>query len=65
MIVSAKETDQCLLPKELLSQIENKCLLDIVPHPNQKKYPHQRMFVINIDEYAFLVPFVETDDTIF
>ena len=40
-------------------------LLDTVPHPNQEMYPHQKMFVINIDDYAFLVPFVEGDGAIF
>ena len=40
-------------------------LLDTVPHPNQEMYPHQKMFVINIDDYAFLVPFVEADGAIF
>jgi len=40
-------------------------LLDIVEHNNQKKYPGQRIFIVNIAGYACLVPFVEDDKTIF
>lgn len=40
-------------------------LLDILAHPNQKKYPRQRVFVVAVDGYAYLVPFVEEDDYVF
>ncbi len=45
--------------------IENGGLLDVVKHPNSNKYPHQKMFIVVVDEYAYLVPFVETDKDIF
>lgn len=51
--------------EDVLFCLANDLLLDTVPHPNKKKYPHQKMFIVNIDGYAFLVPFIETDDTIF
>lgn len=34
-------------------------------HPNDEKYAHQRVFVVAIDEYVYLVPYVETEDEIF
>ena len=40
-------------------------LLDILAHPNQEKYPRQRVFVVAVDGYAYLVPFVEEDDYVF
>ncbi len=40
-------------------------LLDDVSHPNKKQYSHQRMFVVAIDEYVHLVPYVENDEEIF
>ncbi|MEQ8952819.1 MAG: BrnT family toxin [Gammaproteobacteria bacterium] len=40
-------------------------VLDEFPHPNQKKYPDQRVFVLSIAGYVYLVPFVENDDEIF
>jgi hypothetical protein len=39
--------------------------LDIVQHPNQEKYKGQKIFIINIDNYAYLVPFVESEQEIF
>lgn len=40
-------------------------LLDDVAHPNIAEYPNQRMFVVMIDQYAYLVPYVETSEEIF
>lgn len=40
-------------------------LLDDVEHPNREKYSHQRVFVINIDDYVHLVPYVENKKEIF
>ena len=39
-------------------------ILDTIEHPNKKKYPNQRIFIINIDDYAYLVPFVEDENTV-
>lgn len=40
-------------------------VLDIVEHPNQEKYSGQRIFVLNIDDYVYLVPYVESREEIF
>ena len=40
-------------------------LLDILTHPNQAKYPRQRVFVVGCDSYVYLVPFVEEEDYFF
>jgi uncharacterized DUF497 family protein len=45
--------------------IQQGGLLDEVEHPNSAKYPGQRIFVVNIDDYAHLVPYVETRKEIF
>ena len=34
-------------------------------HPNNATYPNQRLFIVMIDEYVYLVPYVENDDEIF
>ena len=47
--------------EEVVFYIERGQLLDIVEHPNQEKYRGQRIFIVNIDDYAYLVPFVETE----
>ena len=40
-------------------------ILDVVKHPNPSKYPNQHMFILDIGNYAYLVPFVETETEIF
>jgi uncharacterized DUF497 family protein len=40
-------------------------ILDTVDHPNQGRYPGQQIHVIAIEEYVYLVPFVETDEEVF
>lgn len=40
-------------------------LLDTIEHPNQRQYPGQRIFIVNVESYACLVSFVEDDEVIF
>ena len=51
--------------EQIVLAIEADRLLDIVVHPNLGRYPHQRMFVVAIEHYAYLVPFVEEADHYF
>lgn len=45
--------------------IKRKGFIGIVEHPNKKRYPKQRMYLVNIEEYIFIVPFVEDEKKIF
>jgi hypothetical protein len=45
--------------------IEMGFLLDVLDQPNQEKHKGQRIFVVNIDDYVYLVPFVENDNEVF
>ena len=51
--------------EEIVLAIESDGLLDIVAHSNPGKYPNQRMFVVRVEQYVFLVPFVEEADYYF
>jgi uncharacterized DUF497 family protein len=51
--------------ERVIFHIERDEILDIVKHPNPSKYPNQRMFILDIGNYAYLVPFVETETEIF
>ena len=51
--------------EETVFHIERGDLLDILEHPNQERYPGQKIFVVNINGYAFLVPFVESETEVF
>ena len=51
--------------EEILSAVEQGGLLLTVEHPNKKRYPNQRIWVVGLRGYAHMVPFVETDEEIF
>jgi uncharacterized DUF497 family protein len=51
--------------EQVVFSIENGKLLDVIRHPNRTKYQDQRIYVIEIEGYAYLVPYVEDDDVIF
>jgi hypothetical protein len=36
-----------------------------VEYPNPERYEGQRVFVVNIDEYAYVVPFIEAEQEVF
>lgn len=40
-------------------------LLDIQDHSNTERYPNQRLLIVRIHGYAYLVPFVETENEVF
>jgi len=51
--------------EDIVFALQSGCLLDDLAHPNKDKYPHQRIFIVAIDDYAYLVPYVENSDEIF
>ena len=51
--------------EEVVFHIERGDLLDIVEHPNQERYQGQRLFIVNIDNYGHLVPFIESEEKVF
>ena len=51
--------------EDILFAIQSGDLLDDVAHPNPDKYSNQKMFVVNVDDYVYLVPYVETSEEIF
>ena len=51
--------------EDVIFYLQEDGLLDDLAHPNKQKYPDQKVFVVNIDGYAHLVPYVENEDAIF
>jgi uncharacterized DUF497 family protein len=51
--------------EEVLFHIEAGDLLEVLDHPNPSRYPGQMIYVVLIDGYVYLVPFVESDYEIF
>lgn len=51
--------------EDVIFYIENEKIIDVITHPNKSKYPNQKIFVIQINDYMYLIPFVENDHEIF
>ena len=51
--------------EDIVFHIDRGGLLDTIEHPNQERYPGQRIFIVNVEGYACLVPFIEQDNVIF
>lgn len=59
------KTERGITFEEVLMAIEGQGLLDVLEHSNRAKYPKQRVMVIAVAGYAYLVPFVEESDCYF
>jgi uncharacterized DUF497 family protein len=51
--------------EDIVFHLAHGGLLDTIVHPNQHQYPDQRIFIVNVEGYACLVPFVENEEVIF
>ena len=47
--------------EEILEDIKNGYLIAKSEHPNQLKYPDQKVFIVNHNDYCYIVPFVEDE----
>ncbi len=45
--------------------IESGNILKDLPHPNARKFPHQRIIYVNHKDYVYAVPYVEDKEKIF
>ena len=50
--------------EEILYHIDRGDLLDILENPKQERYPGQRVFVVKVGDYVYLVPFSEGADEV-
>ena len=51
--------------EEVLASVENGGLLATMAHPNTERYAHQRIWVVRMRGYVYLVPFVESESEVF
>jgi uncharacterized DUF497 family protein len=50
---------------DIVKAIRQGNVLDLINNKNRKKYPNQKVFIININNYAYDVPFVEDEEKIY
>ena len=51
--------------EEIIMAIANNQLLDTVEHPNKEKYLNQKIFIVEVKNYVYIVPFVESSKSYF
>jgi uncharacterized DUF497 family protein len=51
--------------EDIVLALEAGGLLEIVDHPNPRRYPKQKVFVIALAEYVYLVPHIEEPEEVF
>jgi uncharacterized DUF497 family protein len=51
--------------EQIALAVEGGDLLQVIEHPNAAKYPNQKIMIVAMDGYAFLVPFVQEVDGYF
>jgi uncharacterized DUF497 family protein len=51
--------------EEIVFHILHDGLLDVLEHPNKEQYPGQMIFVVDVEGYVYLVPYVETEESVF
>lgn len=67
---NAEKNEQLIVERgisfeEIVFYIENNGLLDDIAHPNSQDYSRQRIFVVAVESYVYLVPYVENKDELF
>ena len=51
--------------EDVVYHINHGGLLNTIEHPNQDHYFGQKIFIVDIEKYAYIIPFVEDDNFIF
>ncbi len=51
--------------EQVVVLMERGHVLDTIEHPNQERYPGQKIVVLRIDDYVYLVPYVEKGEELF
>jgi uncharacterized DUF497 family protein len=51
--------------EDIINAIHEDKILDIIKHPNFKKYPKQKIYIIEIFGYVYMVPFIKEDHKFF
>ena len=51
--------------EEIVQKIASGAKVIETDHPNQQKYPNQKILIVDVDGYAYLVPDVVDDDVCF
>lgn len=48
--------------ERVVNSVESGGLISVIEHHNPSRYPDQKIIVVDIDDYVYLVPFVHDDE---
>lgn len=48
--------------EDVVIAIDEGNLLEVLDHHKRDKYPNQKIYVVKIEDYVYLVPFVEDEE---
>jgi uncharacterized DUF497 family protein len=51
--------------EEIVFAIDNGQLVDVIVHPNPEKHGNQKLYLVLIEDYVYVVPFREKDNEVF
>lgn len=51
--------------EQVVILMEREDVLETIEHPNQDRYPGQKIAAVRIEDYVYLVPYVQENDEIF
>jgi uncharacterized DUF497 family protein len=51
--------------EEVVLHVKEGDVLDVFDHPNQARYPGQKIYAVSIEDYVYLIPFVESEHEVF
>jgi uncharacterized DUF497 family protein len=50
--------------KQVIEAITDGKVLHDTAHPNKEKYPHQRLMIVDLDNYTYGVPYLQNEEEI-
>ncbi len=59
------KNDRGVCFEQVVILMERGEILDTIEHPNKNKYPGQKIAMVAIEDYVYLVPYAENNDEIF
>lgn len=48
--------------EEIILCINENRIVDVIKNPNSENYPNQHMYLVNYDNYIYVVPFIENKE---
>lgn len=57
------ERDICF--EDILTAIAEGRVLQNINHPNKARYPNQKVLIVQVNDYAYIVPYIQDDTMIF